>query len=426
MTPCRHQIFSMPSLRKVSGSPYWIAQFRDSDGRQFSRSTKRKDKKTAYLVAAEFERMARGWLAENPTVSALAGLRADLLERMGQPLEVLTVREEMTGYLSTLQSKGTNTQVRYSQIVEAFLAFLGPAAGKKLGALAARDVMAFRDARLAAGLSPTSTDFELKLLRSILKRAMLSGRIQKNVAADVPLLNRKGAVRSVFEMPQILALLRACEGFFKRGQPTGKDWRGFILIAFYTGARLSDVVNLRWENIDFEGRCLRYTERKKRFATEIRVPWHPSLEDYLLDLPSADDAEALLFPMLAGRSTGGANGLSREFVALMGAAGIERRVIGGGGALATKGKKGRKIYDLGEHSFRHSFNTHLARADVPEDIRQRLCGHESKEVSRRYTHHELEGLRSAVGKLPGLPCVPALSAAEQGFGARASRRLKTA
>ena len=338
----------MPSLRKIPGSPYWIACFRDSTGKQFNRSTKKRDKKSAVLVAAEFERMARGWLAENPTVSALASLRADLLERIGQPLEVHTVREEFSGYLATLESKSESTRERYKQIVTAFLSSLGPAADKKLGALAARDVLAFRDARLAAGLAPTSADFELKQLRSVLKRAMLAGRIQKNVAGDVPLLNRKGAVRSVFEPAQVLALLNACETFRKRGQPVGKDWRGVVLVAFYTGARLSDVVNLRWHNVDFETKCLRYTEKKKRFATEIRVPWHPELEAYLLDLPSADDPQTLLFPMLAGRSTGGANGLSREFVALMAAAGIERRVIGGGKAEGTEGKKdkagkGRKV-----------------------------------------------------------------------------------
>ncbi len=410
----------MPSLRKVPSSPYWIACFRDGAGRQFNRSTKRRDKKSAVLVAADFERMARGWLAENSTVSALANLREDLMERLGQPLENHTVREEMADYLATLASKSASTRERYKQIIESFLSFLGKAADKKLGALTAPEVESFRNARLAAGIAPTSADFELKQIRSVLKRAMTAGKIQKNAAAEVALLNRKGAVRGVFEPAQVLALLDACAAFHKRRGEVGKDWRGVCLIAFYTGARLSDVANLRWRNVDFEKKCLRYTEKKKRFATEIEVPWHPELETHLLALPSADDPEALLFPLLAGRSTGGANGLSREFVGLMAAAGIERRVIRDGGA---EGSKGRKIFDLGEHSFRHSFNSHLARAGVPEDIRQRLCGHDSKEVSRRYTHHELEGLRAAVGKLPRLASVSALPAAEE-TGTRAKSQRK--
>ena len=89
---------------------------------------------------------------------------------------------------------------------------------------------------------------------------------------------------------------------------------------------------------------------------------------------------------------------------LMDRAGIERRVIRSGGGEETKG---RNIFNLGEHSFRHSFNSHLSRAGVPEDVRQRLCGHDSKEVNRRYTHHEIETLRESVAKLPGVSAFPA-------------------
>jgi integrase len=391
----------MPSLRKVPGSPFWIACFRDSDGRQYNRSTKRKDKKSAFAVALEFERMAGGWLKENPTTSALYGLAASLSERIGQPMQSVTIRQEFEAYLSGLESKSASTRVRYDQIIREFLSSLGDAAKKNLTALSSADVLAFRDARLKAGISPTSSDFELKLIRSVLKKAMVAGRIPSNPAAAVDSLNEKGAVRGVFEPEQVRALLMACEGFKKKGRNCGNDWRGACMVAFYTGARLSDVANLKWANLDLQKRLLFYSEKKKRFQSEIRVPLHEELENHLLSLEAPDDPEAPLFPGLAGRETGGANGLSREFVGLMDAAGIERRLIRKGSGV------GRDIYDLGEHSFRHSFNTHLMRAGVPEDLRQRLCGHESKEVSRRYTHKEVEDLRASIAKLPAVSAFPA-------------------
>ena len=391
----------MPSLRKVPNSPFWIACFRDGKGKQCNRSTKKRDKKSAMAAALEFERMAKGWLAENPTASALYKLAADLSERMGQPMESMTIRQEFEAYLKGLESKSASTRVRYVQIIREFLSSLGDSAGKNLAALSSGEVMAFRDARLKAGISPTSSDFELKLIRSVLKRAMVAGRIPSNPAAAVDSLNEKGAVRGVFEPEQVRALLMACEGFKKKGRNCGKDWRGACLVAFYTGARLSDVANLKWANLDLQNRLLFYSEKKKRFQSEIRVPLHEELENHLLSLDAPDDPEASLFPGLAGRETGGANGLSREFVALMDAAGIERRMIRKGSGV------GRDIYDLGEHSFRHSFNTHLMRAGVPEDLRQRLCGHESKEGSRRYTHKEVEDLRASVAKLPPVSAFPA-------------------
>lgn len=412
----------MPSLRKVPRSPFWIACFRDAKGRQYNRSTKKKDKGSAAAVALEFERMAGGWMADNPTVSAVFDLASSLSERIGQPLQLVTVAQEFKGYVASLESKSDSTRERYKQIIEEFLAALGDSASKKLAALDSREILAFRDARLKSGLSPTSADFESKLIRSVLKRAMLAGRIASNPAVNVPLLNRKGAVRGVFEPEQVRALLMACDGFNRRGQDAGKDWRGAMLVAFYTGARLSDVANLRWHNVDLAKRTLRYTEKKKRFATEILVPLHDELETHLIGLSAPDDPEASLFPALAGRNTGGANGLSREFVMLMGRAGIERRVIRAGASDDEKKPgemKGRNIFDLGEHSFRHSFNSHLSRAGVPEDVRQRLCGHDSKEVNRRYTHHEIETLRASVAKLPGVSAFPAK---ESGKGAAKNRK----
>ena len=356
-------------------------------------------------------------MADNPTVSAVFDLASNLSERIGQPLQVVTIAQEFNGYLLNLESKSESTRVRYRQIVEEFLSFLGKDAGKKLVSLDSSVIAAFQDSRLRAGLSPASCDLGMKLVRQILKRAFLAGRITTNPAVNISLLNRKGAQRGVFEPEQVRALLMACEGFKRGPLDIGQDWRGATLVAFYTGARISDVANLRWHNLDFEMRFIRYSEKKKRFATEITVPLHDELEAHLLGLSAPDDPQAFLFPRLAGRTTSGVRGLSGEFVMLMELAGIERRVVREG-AGDTAGR-GRAVFDLGVHAMRHSFNSHLSRAGVPEDVRQRLCGHDSKEVNRRYTHHEIETLRASVAKLPGVSAFPAK---ESGKGAAKNRK----
>ncbi len=50
----------------------------------------------------------------------------------------------------------------------------------------------------------------------------------------------------------------------------------------------------------------------------------------------------------------------------------------------------------------HSFTSALANAGVGPELRMKLTGHKSEAVHAGYTHHELETLRTAVGKLPGL------------------------
>jgi len=64
--------------------------------------------------------------------------------------------------------------------------------------------------------------------------------------------------------------------------------------------------------------------------------------------------------------------------------------------------KGRRVNTLTFHSLRHSFNSILANAGVSQEIRQRLTGHASPEMNKRYTHHELAPLRTAIAQIPGL------------------------
>ena len=64
--------------------------------------------------------------------------------------------------------------------------------------------------------------------------------------------------------------------------------------------------------------------------------------------------------------------------------------------------KGRTTSSLSFHSLRHSFVSALANAGVARELRQKLSGHSDERSHARHTHHELETLRAAVAKLPGL------------------------
>ena len=66
------------------------------------------------------------------------------------------------------------------------------------------------------------------------------------------------------------------------------------------------------------------------------------------------------------------------------------------------GGEGRTVRTLTFHSLRHSFNSALANAGVAQEVRQKLTGHESAEMNKRYRHHELEPLRAAIRVIPSL------------------------
>jgi integrase len=387
----------MASVVKDSRSRFWWARYRDNAGREYTRSTKQTSKGKALQVAAEYERVSRGCLL--PVKAALLKLGEDLCERLGQTMDDATVEEELKSFVSAAGARAESTRERYEQIMREFLDFIGPvAASQPLSTLTSAQVDGYRLSRLGKGLAGKTVNFELKFLRSLLKRAMMAGRIGRNVAMNIPFEKVHPATRKAFSVEQIQSLMRACERF--KGKK-GVDWKGAVGVAFYLGARLSDVANLKTGDLLLEAEkpALSYLEKKKPGADKVTkiLPHH--LHEYLLSLPSSDDPETPLFPHLVGRKTGGAHGLSREFVELMEAAGIERRAVRIG--KSEGGKAARTIYDLSEHSLRHSTATQYAEAGVPEDIRQHLIGHESKEVNRGYTHPE-KAIVKAIQSLPSV------------------------
>jgi integrase len=169
------------------------------------------------------------------------------------------------------------------------------------------------------------------------------------------------------------------------------DWKGLILVAFYTGARLGDCANLSWRNVDLvsEIKTLRFVQAKTQ--REVVSVIHPVLEDYLLSLPTPKSDDTFLFSSLAQCET---STLSRAFRLLMQSANIEQRVI------RERAKSGRSVNALSFHSLRHSFSSLLANAGIAEETRMALTGHTTREMQQHYTHRQLSVLRDAVAVLP--------------------------
>ena len=55
----------------------------------------------------------------------------------------------------------------------------------------------------------------------------------------------------------------------------------------------------------------------------------------------------------------------------------------------------KKVARFGFHSLRHSYVSLSAAAGVPVHVVQSVVGHGSPEMTRRYLHHEIEGLKAA-------------------------------
>ena len=135
--------------------------------------------------------------------------------------------------------------------------------------------------------------------------------------------------------PILRLRLKACQSMQRSGGPllrrkyrsscgaANGDWRGAILLGYYTGARLSDVANMRWDAIDWRNKVIRFTPSKTK--KPVTIPLHRDLERELLK--NAGIGKAPMFPSLAGKDTGGKHGLSGRFAAIMEKARIEGKPI---------------------------------------------------------------------------------------------------
>jgi integrase len=394
-------------FRRRNSSVWWAAYF-DSEGKRRYRSTGKSAKPEAAAAAGEMERRARRVnpddderrqgilrILEEAGAMALKGTLNEasahsLLNRIteaatGESLRQATVEQWFRGWLKEKSGSRTKgTAVRYEGIIDAFLKSLSAAKrAMPLAALAFADIQKFRDQLLAGGRTAVTANIAIKVLRSPLNVARRQGLISSNPAEAVEMVAGESVEKGVFSPEDIAALLKVTDG----------EWRGLILAGFYTGARVSDLSNLKWASVDFERTTLAFGQRKtKRF---IEIPLHPELESWLRAYHTKQKGE-FVFASLAGKVVGGRNGLSGRFRALIQKAGIEVTIT------EKTGKKGRNRSSLSFHSLRHSFNSAMANAGVSQELRQRLTGHASKAVNDRYTHTELETLRKAVGTVPSL------------------------
>lgn len=240
----------------------------------------------------------------------------------------------------------------------------------------------------------------MKHLRIALNLARVQGHVKTNVAEAVESLKEKRDFwRDVFTPEVVEELIAAtiklaAHPKAQKAPPAYREWRGLILVGFFTGLRLSDAAELLWADIDLKNQMINTQTRKTQ--ERIVIPIHKQLGSFLAEHCKAKAiSNDRVFEVLGAKKTSGNGGLSTAFARIMKEAGIEGTRVDGQG-------KGRARNSLSFHAFRHSFNSALMNAGVNQETRQLLTGHRSKEMNDIYTHANTQTLRQAVITIPSL------------------------
>jgi integrase len=365
-------------------TPYWIAAYTDQFGRRRKRSTKKTSEKEA-------QKVLNGWLKaiELKKDNRLTETRAREIigEICGQRIYMPTVEKYLSDWLE--EEKPTvseNSYTKKNQAVRLFLESLGDRKLLSLEAITKTDIVKFRD-RLSDGGRRAVTVNQLvrKIIAQPFRAAQKEGLIRIDPVAGLKAVRGDHVEKHIFTAQQVQRLINVAKD----------DWKGMVIAGFYTGARLGDVANLTWGNVDLFERTITFTQKKT--GAKIKIPIAEDLHSYLMTLPMKDSPKAPVFSTLYGKTSAGKSGLSMAFGRLMERAGIEQ------GTIRERGKGvGRKVSARSFHSLRHSFNTVLTNSGVPQELRMKLTGHSSVEMNAVYSHHELALIRGALEHLPRL------------------------
>jgi integrase len=103
----------------------------------------------------------------------------------------------------------------------------------------------------------------VKVVSAAFNAAKRQGYIDTHPCTALESFDNDAEEKAPFTASQVAKLVRAAEG----------DWRGAILLGYYTGARLGDVVNMRWSAVDWREKAIRFTPSKTK--KPVTIPLHP-------------------------------------------------------------------------------------------------------------------------------------------------------
>jgi integrase len=211
-------------------------------------------------------------------------------------------------------------------------------------------------------VTDTTVNRDLEALRHILFWAVDEGYLAANPFTRLRLVPERRKPRSVISVEEEQKLLRAA----------APHLREIIIACLQTGMRRGEILNQRWEHVDFNRKVL-FVSRSKTAGGEGReIPLTERLNSLLL---SRKQPEGLVFTF---------HNRSIKTIKTAWKAAIRRACI--------------RYYRF--HDLRHTFNTRLMEAGVIQDVRKALMGHSTGEdVNSIYTHVELPLKREAIRKL---------------------------
>ncbi len=233
-----------------------------------------------------------------------------------------------------------------------------------------REIERYKMERLGK-VKPETLNRELNTLKHLLRKATEWGYIKENPAKSVKKIKApRSPYRFLETKEEIGRLLDACL------EHTPEIY-SLVVTALHTGMRKSELLNLRWEDIDFARGSLTVSSREE---------WHTKNYESRT-IPLHEEVRRVLEPMRMATGYVFCNPdgskLENHF--------MRKRL--------EKAAKAAGLGHLYPHALRHTFASHLVMAGVDLPTVQRLMGHRDIKTTMRYAHLAPNHLRMGMAML---------------------------
>lgn len=162
---------------------------------------------------------------------------------------------------------------------------------------------------------------------------------------------------------------------------SSRHLKGILATAYYTGMRKGEILKLTWNKVDLKNRLISLEAQDTKDKEPRDIPICDELYEILRSIPRA------LYPPHVFLYKG--KPISRDLRTAL------RKACKKAGILYSRfAKDGFILHDL-----RHTFNTNMRKAGVPESVIMEITGHSTREMFDRYNTIDIEDTRQAVNQL---------------------------
>ena len=281
------------------------------------------------------------------------------------------ISENVDQFLAFMESRGRskNTVINYRVDLEQFREYLLRQDISDVSGIDSQSVRVYLSNIIGFGIAKSSAARKLSAVRGFI--SWLSSReiLEYGVAAGL-----KGP-KLPSSLPRALSF-EETEKLLVEGPENGKHYqrdRLILELLYGSGLRVSELIDLNWENIETDQRMIRVLGKGSK---ERLVPFGPSVKELLED-----------WSLLSKEGTKGPLFVSEK--------GAERLTVRTVHRLVQRAALRVGIYGVSPHTLRHCFATHLLERGAPLRVVQELLGHESIAATQRYLSITAEQMKKS-------------------------------